>query len=238
MTRNLAHACLLVAWIILMSGMRFLSPGYLSAPIGSSRFSLPTMIIIWDSWLERVRGPCGEGSCDSNDVSDVVPVVLIGLDRWPRAVFMMENFFIEVDGSRCVWVRYLLDAKGHQRPFPILDDHVEPSRISQVGRCEASRTHHGVLSGVACRCWPRSQSERAFRRWQDVDDCTETCVHGADAPQVASANHALTTFLLSTSCPRSSETYNRKRRSMWLTPAPVWGSQVTHEDDDKAKKGG
>ena len=49
----------------------------------------------------------------------------------------------------------------------------------------SSLVSHVVLGGGLSR-------NVAFARclpFQDVGDCAETCVHGADAPQVASANH-------------------------------------------------
>ena len=77
-------------------------------------------------------GPLRRGGCDSNDVSDVVrngSAHLFGsmakCDRFSRV--LGEDFSLfEADGSHGLWQRYLLDAKGHQRPFPILDDPVEP----------------------------------------------------------------------------------------------------------------
>ena len=73
MTQNLAHTWLLVTWIILTSGKRFLSPVYLSAAIGSSRTSLPTMIIGVGLMAGASAGPLRRGVCGSNDVCDVVP---------------------------------------------------------------------------------------------------------------------------------------------------------------------
>ena len=81
MTQNLARTWLLVAWTILTSGMSFLSLGHFSVPTGSSRCSLQTMIVMWDSWLERVRGPCGEEVVTPTvSVMLLRMAVLIGLD--------------------------------------------------------------------------------------------------------------------------------------------------------------
>ena len=52
----------------------------------------------------------------------------------------------EADGSRGVSERYLLDAKGHQRPFPILDGHVDPVEDIVDG---SMRSESGQLRSLA-----------------------------------------------------------------------------------------
>ena len=70
----------------------------------------------------------------SNDVSDAV--ANFGAHRFGSRlegdrlfrVFDEELFSLEADGPRAVREWYLLDAKGRQRPFPILDITLSPSR--------------------------------------------------------------------------------------------------------------
>ena len=109
MTQNLAHTWLLVTWIILTSGKRFLSPVYLSAPIGSSRTSLPTMILGVGLMAGASAGPLRRGVCDSK--RDLVMlfrvVVLIGSDRRPKGdrlsrVLDEELSSLKADRSRGV----------------------------------------------------------------------------------------------------------------------------------------
>ena len=82
----------------------------------------------------------------------------IGLDRWHSAidslVFLMKNFTLfEAVGSRGVWERYLLDAKGHQRPFTILDDHVEPVEdIADVSIRSESRQLESLANASCLLC--------------------------------------------------------------------------------------
>ena len=58
-TQNLAYTWLVVAWIILTLGIRFLSPGQFSAPTGSSGFSLrrhwPKLVFECFSQPKRTR---------------------------------------------------------------------------------------------------------------------------------------------------------------------------------------
>ena len=65
-------------------------------------------------------GPLVRGGCDSNDVSDVVPNgcahqfgSMAKGDRFSR-VLDEEISLFEASGSRGVWERYVLDAKGRQ----------------------------------------------------------------------------------------------------------------------------
>ena len=58
-------------------------------------------------------------------------VVLVGFGSRPKGgrhsrVLDEELFSLEAGGSRVVRERSLLDMNGRQRPFPTLDDHVEP----------------------------------------------------------------------------------------------------------------
>ena len=73
-----------------------MSSGHFSPPTWLSRFSLPTMIMMWSSWLERVRGDCEEEfGTPTMSVMLFRMVVLIVLDRGPRAndstVSLMKN---------------------------------------------------------------------------------------------------------------------------------------------------
>ena len=77
-------------------------------------------------------GALWRGVCDSNGVCDVVPngsAHLLGsMARGDRLSHVLDEECSphEVDGSRGVWERSLVEMKGRQRPFPILDDHIEP----------------------------------------------------------------------------------------------------------------
>ena len=105
--------------------------------------------------------------------------------------------------------------KGRQRPFPIMKDHFEPvkdvvdeSTRSDSGQLEppadvdtpcvlvdlSMTFSRGIMvsslvSHVVVGRGP-SRSVAFARRFpsQDVGECTETYVHGGDAPQVASVN--------------------------------------------------
>ena len=100
--------------------MRFLSLVYLSAAIGSSRTSLPTMITVLDSWLERVRGLCGEVfAAPTMSVMLFRMVALIGSDRRPRAIDSLLSLMKNFPRSRPI------HPVEFEAPFPILDDHVE-----------------------------------------------------------------------------------------------------------------
>ena len=144
MTQDLAYTWRLVTWKILTSGMIFLSSGHLLAPTGLSRFSLPTMIMMWSSWLERVRGPCEEEfGTPTMSVMLFRMVVLIVLDRGPRAsdflVSLMKNSSRSMPmdrvlfGSGTSWMRR--DARDPSQSWTIT---LSPSRGSEMGRCEAS----------------------------------------------------------------------------------------------------
>ena len=98
------------------------------------------MIIMWDS----VRGPWGRGGCDSNDVSDVVPNgsahrfrSMAKGDRFSR-VLDEEFSLFEADGSRGVWDRYVLDAKGRQTLPNLGRSRLNPASGSEMSRYEVS----------------------------------------------------------------------------------------------------
>ena len=143
-------------------------------------------------------------------------VVLIVLDRGPRAIDSLVSLMKHSKPMDRVLFgqRYLLDAKGRQRPFPILDDHVEPVEgiggsirgvsgqvespdnflgvgvtlsMASPGRLMVSSLVLHVVGGRALRL--NVSFARRFS-FQDVGAYTETYVHGAGAPNVASAKHA------------------------------------------------
>ena len=148
-------------------------------------------------------------------------VVLIGLDRWPRAIdpprVLDEEFSLfETDGSRGVRARCLLDAKGRQTLPNLGRSRLIPSRGSEMGRHEASLVSWSlqimqtclwvssdpldcvfgrimvsslVLRVVGGRGLSRNVSFARRFPFQDVGEYTQTCVHGAGAPNVASAKH-------------------------------------------------
>ena len=68
MTQNLASSCLLVAWIILTSGIRLFSVTWLS--LGADRVTTDD-----DHYVGLMAGasvgPLSRGCCDSNDVCDI-----------------------------------------------------------------------------------------------------------------------------------------------------------------------
>ena len=94
--------------------------------------------------------PLWIGGCDTNGVCDVVPNGSPHRfesrpkgDRHSR-VLDEERFSLEADGPRAFRGRYLLDAKGRQRPFPILDAHVEPAEGIEDG---SIRDESGQVEG-------------------------------------------------------------------------------------------
>ena len=87
-------------------------------------------------------GPGWRRVCGSNDVSDVVPNGSAHRFFWIEA----QGRSTRGRGSRVDRRRSLQDAKGRQRPFPILDDHVEPVEGVGVG---LMRSESGQLESPA-----------------------------------------------------------------------------------------
>ena len=141
-----------------------------------------------------------------------------------------EFSLFEADGSRGVWRRYLLGAKGHQRPFPILDDHVELLEDIVDGSMRSESGQLGSPASADAPCVLVDRLNDVFGRimvcplvshvvvgrslcrnvalarcvaLHDVDDCTETCVcMWLMLHKWPVRITPLSTFPLSTSCPQ------------------------------------
>ena len=161
---------------------------------------------------------------------------------------------LEADGSR-VRGRSLLDMKGRQRPFPILDALVEPVEpVEGIGDgsirgesgqfespdnadalCVLGDPLDGVfgsimvlLSGFACRWWSRSQClSRDVSHFKRLTSALRRMRTEPRPRKWSVRNRPPTTVPLSTSWPQSSETYKRDRRCKKQTQDPVW--EVTRD---------
>ena len=104
MSRGLAQT-----WTILMCGMRLLSSGHLS---------VPTMITVWSSWLDRMRGQ--ESAAPLGHVMSCLMAVSIVSDRDPVATSSLSSLMKDnahprlaaISLSRDVFFLMLRDVKG------------------------------------------------------------------------------------------------------------------------------
>ena len=229
------------------------------------------MLITWDSWLKLVREPLWRGGRDY-DVSDVVPkggAHRFGLMakgyRFSR-VLDEECPLFEADGSRGVRERHPQDAKGHDQVEPVVDI-TDGSIRSESGQLE-SPAHADApcmlvdrLDDVLGRIMVstlvshvfvgRGLSRNVASNFKMLAMVLRR-VHGADDPQVVSANHTSDDsssfdFLSSEfgNVQAKAKTHVAASPGLGVTGDVVLVGEFSggadghgYDDDDKAKKGG
>ena len=178
-------------------------------------------------------------------------VMLIGLDQWPSAidplVFLMNFFPCSRPMDRLVFPgregtpETLLNMIRYQATLVIWSFWL--MQMLPVCWLTVSMT---VSDASWCPLWSRMSwlAEVSAKTWfpfQDVGDCSETCVHRAESPQVARANHIsddISSFDLLSSDFQKAKAESKTHVAESSSGGSSGGAVTMDEGGDKTKKGG